>query len=155
MKEASAALAEEAQHHAIRLKEENQRLEGRVDSQDRRSQREQAAQAESQAALKELTSVRAQLSQRLGEEESSRKELQKTTTELQAKLAAAKEERASLGQQLQLEREVHQKELENLKSIAEVGKNKKGRELQDMLRIWQDVRDEMQAHIKEVEVDSL
>ncbi|XP_075993494.1 centrosomal protein of 128 kDa isoform X2 [Genypterus blacodes] len=157
VKEASAALAEDGQHHAVlqaRLREENQRLEGRVDAQDRRSQREQAAQAESQATLKELTSARAQLSQRLAEEESSRKELQRTTAELQARLAAAKDERESLGQQLQLEREVHHKELDNLKSAAEAGRNKKGRELQDMLRIWQDVRDEMQAHIKEVEADA-
>lgn len=155
MKEASAALEKEVQHQAVlqaRLKEENQSLEERVDTQDRRSQREQAAQAELQAALKELTSTRAQLSQRLAEEESSRKELQKMTTELQAKLAVAKEERASLVQQLQLEREVHQKELDNVKVMAEGGTSKKGRELQDMLRLRQEERDEMQAHIMEVKV---
>ncbi|KAM3860917.1 centrosomal protein of 128 kDa [Diretmus argenteus] len=156
-REASAALEEEAQRQAIlqtRLRQENQRLVEQVNTQTRHSQREQEAQADLQAALKELTSARALLTQRLAEEESSRKELQKGNSELQAKLTVAQEERASLGQQLQLEREVHQKELDNLKATSEDDRAKKERKLQETLRLCQQERDEMQAHIKEVKADA-
>ncbi|KAF7667018.1 hypothetical protein LDENG_00081530 [Lucifuga dentata] len=154
LREASAALEQEAQRQAVlqaRLREENEKLEEQADSQARRSQRDQAARAELQAALKELTSAHAQLAQRLAEEESSRKKLQKSASELQAKLTVVQEERTTLGQQLQLEREVHQKELDSMKAMVEDGRTKKGHELQDMLRLCQQERDEMQGHIKEVE----
>uniref|UniRef100_UPI003AAFCB4E centrosomal protein of 128 kDa-like n=1 Tax=Centroberyx gerrardi TaxID=166262 RepID=UPI003AAFCB4E len=157
VREASAALEEEAQRQAVlqaRLREENHRLEERADSQARRSQRDQEAQAELQASLKELTSARVQLAQRLAEEESSRKELQRGASELQVKLTVVQEERASLGQQLQLEREVHQKELDNMKAMVEGGRAKKERELQETLRLCRQERDEMQAHIKEVKADA-
>ncbi|XP_071387185.1 centrosomal protein of 128 kDa-like [Centroberyx affinis] len=157
VREASAALEEEAQRQAVlqaRLREENQRLEERADTQARRSLRDQEAQAELQAAMKELTSARVQLAQRLAEEESSRKELQRGASELQVKLTVIQEERASLGQQLQLEREVHQKELDNMKAMVEGGRAKKERELQETLRLCRQERDEMQAHIKEVKADA-
>ncbi|KAM4633760.1 centrosomal protein of 128 kDa [Polymixia lowei] len=157
VREASAALEEEAQRQAVlhsRLREENQRLEERAAAQARRSQRDQEALAEVQASVKDLTSARAQLAQRLSEEESSRRELQKGATELRAKLTAAQEERASLAQQLQLEREVHQNELDNLKATAEGGRAKRDRETQETLRLCRLERDEMTAHIQELKLST-
>ncbi|XP_051792519.1 centrosomal protein of 128 kDa isoform X2 [Acanthochromis polyacanthus] len=157
VREASATLEEEARHQAAilaRLREENQRLEERADTQVRRCQRDQDAQAELQAALKQMTTARAQLAQRLAEEESSRKELHKGTSELQAKVTALQEERDALSQQLQLEREVHQKELDNTKATAEDSRIKKDREVQDMLRLCRQERDEMQSHLREVKADA-
>ena len=151
MREASAALERETRRQAAvqaRLEEENQRLEERADTESRRRQRDQDTQAELQAALKQMTSAHAQLAQRLAEEESSKKELQ-------AKLTAAQEEWATLGQQLQLEREVHQKELHNIKEMMEDSRMKKDREVQDMLKLCQQEREELQAHIKEVKVSLL
>ena len=151
MREASAALERETRRQAAvqaRLEEENQRLEERADTESRRRQRDQDTQAELQAALKQMTSAHAQLAQRLAEEESSKKELQ-------AKLTAAQEEWATLGQQLQLEREVHQKELHNIKEMMEDSRMKKGWEVQDMLKLCQQEREELQAHIKEVKVSLL
>lgn len=155
MREASAALEEETQRLAAvqaRLKEENQRLEERGDTQARRCQRDQDTQAELQAALKQMTSAHAQLVQRLAEEESSKKNLQKGSMELQVKLTAVQEERAALGQQLQLEREVHQTELDNTKALMGDSRTKKYREVQDMLKLCRQERDEIQAHLKEVKV---
>uniref|UniRef100_A0A667XX08 Centrosomal protein 128 n=1 Tax=Myripristis murdjan TaxID=586833 RepID=A0A667XX08_9TELE len=155
LEEASSILKEQAKRQAVlqaQLREENQRLEERTDTQSRRSQMDQVARAELQASLKELTSAHAQLAQQLAEEESSKKELQKGNSELQAKLTVVQEERASLGQQLQLEREVHQKELANMKAMMENSRTKKDRELQDTLRLCQEEREEIQAHIKEVKV---
>ncbi|XP_074471751.1 centrosomal protein of 128 kDa isoform X3 [Sebastes fasciatus] len=157
VREASAALEEETQRLAAvqaRLKEENQRLEERGDTQARRCQRDQDTQAELQAALKQMTSAHAQLVQRLAEEESSKKNLQKGSMELQVKLTAVQEERAALGQQLQLEREVHQTELDNTKALMGDSRTKKYREVQDMLKLCRQERDEIQAHLKEVKADA-
>lgn len=135
-----------------RLREENQRLEEQADIQARRCQRNQDTQAELQSSLKQMTSAHAQLAQRLSEEENSRKELQKTASELQAKQTVVQEERATLGEQLRLEREVHKKELQSMKLMMEDSKIKKDREMQDMLKLCRQERDETQALLKEVKV---
>ncbi|KAM6992621.1 centrosomal protein of 128 kDa isoform 2-T2 [Tautogolabrus adspersus] len=157
VREASAALEEETRRQAVvqsRLKEENQRLEERADTQARRCQRDKDAHAELQAALKQMTSAHAQLAQRLAEGDGSQKELQKSALELQAKLSAVQEERAALGQQLHLEREVHQKELDNVKKMMEDSRMKKDREVQDLLELCHQERDEMQAHLNEADAAS-
>ncbi|XP_034756070.1 centrosomal protein of 128 kDa isoform X2 [Etheostoma cragini] len=157
VREASAALEEEARRLAdiqVRLKEENHRLEERADTQARRCQRDQDTQAELQAALKQTTSAHAQLVQQLAEERSSKKELQKSCVELQAKLTAAQEERAALGQQLQLQREVHQKEMDNTKAMMEGSETKKYREVYNMLQLCRQERDDIQAHLTEVKADA-
>ncbi|XP_078130958.1 centrosomal protein of 128 kDa isoform X3 [Sander vitreus] len=150
---ASAALEEETQRLAdvqARLKEENHRLEEQADTQARRCQRDQDTQAELQAALKQMTSAHTRLVQQLAEEQSSKKELQKSCVELQAKLTAAQEERAALGQQLQLQREVHKNELDNTKAMMEGSGTKKYREVHDMLKLCRQERDDIQAHLTEV-----
>lgn len=155
MKETSAALEEETRSQAAiraRLREENQRLQEQADSQARRQQKDQDAQAELQAKLKKMTTAHAQVAQRLAEEESARKELQKGASELQAKLTALQEERAALSQQLELERDVHQKELDNMKATMEDSRLKKDREVQNMLKLCRQERDEMQTHLREVKV---
>uniref|UniRef100_A0A672ZBT0 Centrosomal protein 128 n=1 Tax=Sphaeramia orbicularis TaxID=375764 RepID=A0A672ZBT0_9TELE len=157
LEEASAALEEETRNQAAiqaRLREENQRLEERADTQARHHQREEDKQVELQAALKQMSSSHAQLSQRLAEEESSRKDLQKGAAELQAKLKAIQEEKAALGQQLQVEREVHRKELDNMKAIMEDSRSKKDRDVQDMLKLCRHEREEIQAQMKEVKADA-
>lgn len=138
-----------------RLREENQRLEERADIQARRCQRDQDAQAELQGSLKQMTSAHALLVQRLAEEESTRKELQKTALEVQAKMTVVQEERATLGEQLRLEREVHQKELQSMKSMIEDNRKQKDREMQDMLKRCRQEQDEAQALLMEVKVGCL
>ncbi|KAM7395744.1 hypothetical protein PAMA_007157 [Pampus argenteus] len=157
VKEASAALEEETRRQAAiqaRLREENQRLEEQTDTQARRNQREQNTQAELQAALTQMTAARGQLAQQLAEEERSKKELQKGALELQAKLTVVQEERAALGKQLQLEREVHQKELDNMKAMMEDIRAKKDHEIKDVIKLCRQERDEIQAHLKEVKADA-
>lgn len=155
MKEASAALEEKTQHQAAvqaRLEEENQRLEERANSQSRQRHRDQDAQAELQAALRKMTSSSDELTRQLADAERSNRELQKGSAELQAKLVVAREEKAALGQQLQLVREVHQKEVLNLKAAAEGSKTKKEREVQETLELCRRERDETRAHLSEVKV---
>lgn len=157
VREASATLEDETRRQAAvqaRLKEENQRVQEQADTQARRFQRDQDAHAELQAALKQMTAAHAQLAQRLSEEENCRKELQKSSSELQAKLTALQEERTVLSKQLQLEREVHQKELDGLKATTEDSNAKKAREVQDMLQVCCQQRDETRAQMRELKADA-
>uniref|UniRef100_A0A3Q2YDA0 Centrosomal protein 128 n=1 Tax=Hippocampus comes TaxID=109280 RepID=A0A3Q2YDA0_HIPCM len=144
-------LSEQAKdsENLARLREENQRLIEQADTQTRLSQRHLNKQAELQVALSQMTSAHAQLAHRLSEAEASKKELQKVTAELQAKLAAVEDEPDTLRKQLQLEREVHRKELDNLKVAVEGGRTKR-EEMQDMLRLCRQQRDEIQSHLNDV-----
>uniref|UniRef100_A0A4W5L246 Centrosomal protein 128 n=1 Tax=Hucho hucho TaxID=62062 RepID=A0A4W5L246_9TELE len=157
VREASIALEEEAQRQSVlqvRLREENQSLEERAEAMARRSQREQEELHSLQAAMKELTTVRAQLTTRLAEEEAFRKELQRSGAEGAARLAAAQEQRASLGQQLELEREVHQRELASLRATVQNGRAKQDRDIQETLRLCMKDRNEMEHHLKEIKADA-
>lgn len=150
MKEASAALEQEVLRHAAvqsRLKEENQTLEDRLEAQTRRSQRDQDRQAELQASLKQATAANAQLLERLAEEQSAVKELKRRNSDLEAKLTALQVERAALGQQLQLEREAHRKDLESVEDGV-----KKERRAQEVLKLCRQERDELKEQLRGVQV---
>lgn len=155
MREASATLEQETQRQAAiqaRLREENQTLKDQVNAQVLRCHKDQDTQAELQATLKQMTAAHAQQSQRLAEEEITRKELQKGTSELRAKLTVLQEERSALSQQLRLEREVHQKELENMKATNEDCRMKKDSKVQDMLKVCRQEQEETKAQLLKVKV---
>lgn len=101
-----------------------------------------------------MTDAHAHLSQRLSQEDNARKELQKDNSELQARLTLLQEERSALSQQLQLEREVHQKELENMKATMKDDRMKKDWEVQERLKLCQQERDEIKAQLREAKVGS-
>ncbi|XP_029487501.1 centrosomal protein of 128 kDa isoform X2 [Oncorhynchus nerka] len=157
VREASIALEEEAQRQSVlqvRLREENQSLEERAEAVARRSQRDQEELHSLQTAMKELTSARAQLTTRLAEEAALRTELQRSGAEGAVRLAAAQELRASLGQQLELEREVHQRELASLRATVQNGRTKQDRDIQETLRLCMKERNEMEHHLKEIKADA-
>ncbi|XP_041721452.1 centrosomal protein of 128 kDa isoform X1 [Coregonus clupeaformis] len=157
VREASIALEEEAQRQSVlqaRLREENQSLEERAEAVARRSQRDQEEVRSLQAAMKELTTAHAQLTTLLAEEEASKRELQRNRAEGAVRLAAAQEQRASLGQQLELEREVHQKELASLRATVQDGRAKQDRDIQETLRLCMKERNEMEQHLKEIKADA-
>ncbi|XP_061563456.1 centrosomal protein of 128 kDa-like isoform X4 [Cololabis saira] len=148
VRDASAGREQEIQRQAAvqaRLREEKDSLEEQADTRHRRLQRDQDKQAELQAALKQMTAAQARLSQQLAEEEGARMELQRDSTDLKARVTVLQEERATLGQQLQLEREEHQKELDHMKATLEDGMMKKERSVQDMLKLCRQERNDMQV----------
>ncbi|KAM9354773.1 centrosomal protein of 128 kDa [Pholidichthys leucotaenia] len=156
-RETSGVAEEETRRQATiqtRLREENQRLQDHADTLTHRFQRDQETQAQLQAALKQMNATNAQLSQRLAEEERAKRELQKKTSDFQTKVAALQEEQAALGNQLQLEREVHQKELDNMKATMDDSRVKKDREVHDLLKLCQQEREEIQAKLREVKADA-
>ncbi|XP_061742859.1 centrosomal protein of 128 kDa-like isoform X2 [Nerophis ophidion] len=149
VKEASTVLQSEARRQSdiqSRLRENNQILVEKVDVQTRLCQREQKKQAELQITLNQMAPAHAQLAQRLAEEEASNKDFQKVALEWQAKLAMAQEERDTLRQQLQLEREVHQKEVDHLKALIEEARTK-NMDMQDIVRVCRQEREEIQAQL--------
>uniref|UniRef100_A0A096M010 Centrosomal protein 128 n=1 Tax=Poecilia formosa TaxID=48698 RepID=A0A096M010_POEFO len=158
VKEASAVLHEESQRQTstiARLREENHILEEQADVQARRLHRDQEDKAELQTTLKQMTAAHAQLSLRLAEEENARKDMQRATTELQAKLTLLQEERTSLSQQLQLEREVHQKELNNMAATVKDDRTRKDREVQETLRLCRQENDELSTQLREIKADAV
>lgn len=120
-----------------RLMEEKMKLKEQIDAQVQSTQREQSMQAELQTALVQMQLANAELTQQLAEEEKHKKDLQKSSFELQAKLTAVQEEHAALVQQLQLERDVHQKELKSINCT---------------LKFCQQERDEIQAQVHKLKV---
>ncbi|KAJ8009280.1 hypothetical protein DPEC_G00087260 [Dallia pectoralis] len=146
VRQASVALEEEAQRQSVlqaRLREENQRLEERAETVAFHSQRDL------EQAMKEFSTTRAQLTARLAEEETARRELQKSIAEGAARLTAAQEERVSLGQQLELEREVHQRELASFRATTQDARARQDREVQETLRLWKEERDGMEKHLEQ------
>ncbi|XP_061559944.1 centrosomal protein of 128 kDa-like isoform X2 [Phycodurus eques] len=157
VKESSAALQMEVRHQSdnlVRVREEKQRLLEQFETQAHLSQRDHNKQADLQVTVNQMTSAHAQKAHRLTEAEASKKDLQKVTAELQAKLALVQKEPDTLRQQLQLEREVHQKELDNLKATIEEGRTK-NKEMHDMLLLCRQQRDEIQSQLNDVKAGAV
>ena len=142
VRQALAALKEEKQSQvAIQAwVKEHRKQEEQTVSRVCCCQRVQDMRGEFQAAPEQMTPTYAQLAQQLANEENSSKGLQRSSSELQAKLIVALEGRAVLEQQLQLEREVHHKNVHNMKAISEASSINRNHEVQA----------KMQAHLKEV-----
>lgn len=119
--------------------EEKTKLKEEIDAQAQNSQRGQNTQAELQTALMQVKSANTRLSQQLASEEKHKKDLQKGSFELQAKLTTVQEEHVAMVLQLQLERDVHQKELKSISCT---------------LQLCQQERDEIQEQVHKLEVTS-
>uniref|UniRef100_A0A672IYP6 Centrosomal protein 128 n=1 Tax=Salarias fasciatus TaxID=181472 RepID=A0A672IYP6_SALFA len=146
-----SVLEEELQRQSAiqsRLRDENHRLEEEAEAQTRRCQRDRDAQAELQASLKQLKASHTQLAQRLAEEERSRKELLRDAGELKARLRELQEERDGLSKQLQLQRDGHRRELDNLRASAEEARARREREAQEALRLYAAADQELCAALR-------
>ncbi|KAG7461196.1 hypothetical protein MATL_G00207450 [Megalops atlanticus] len=150
VREASRSLREAAEWQGpleARLREENRALEARAEELERGRERDREALLELRAAARDLGAARAELAARLEEEEGARKEAE-------GRLEAALEDALSQGQQLKLERELHQSELASLQGALRDGRAKQERAAQEALRLCQQEREELQAHLREVKADA-
>ncbi|XP_030626766.1 centrosomal protein of 128 kDa [Chanos chanos] len=150
-RDASRALEEDAQRRGLlqaQLREEKSRLEERLEVSGRRRELDQAALLELQGSVKELSAERAELSGRLAKAGAADKELRE-------KLASAQEEKASLSKQLELERDIHQRELSHLKASLQDSKAKQDWDVQETLRLYQQEREEMEARLRELKEDAV
>ncbi len=141
-------LEEEAQKQIslqVRMREENVRLQKRVEFHEHRKEEEQRSLLHLQGSMKNLNAARADLAARLTEMESFKKDLEK-------QLAVAQDESSSFGRQLELERQVHQKELSRLRMTQQEGKAQQDRDVQDTLRLYQREREELEALVRDLKV---
>ncbi|XP_016418073.1 centrosomal protein of 128 kDa isoform X1 [Sinocyclocheilus rhinocerous] len=132
----------------VQMREENVRLQKRVELQEHSKEEEQRSLLDLQGSVKNLSAARADLAARLAEVESSKKDLEK-------QLAMAQEESSSFGRQLELERQVHQKELSHLRMTQQEGKAQQDRDVHDMLRLYQREREELEALVRDLKSEAV
>ncbi|KAA0708892.1 Centrosomal protein of 128 kDa [Triplophysa tibetana] len=150
-RDTSRGLEEEVQKQISlqgRLREENVRLQERVELLEQRRGEEQRSLLDLQGSVKNLSVARADLTTKLAEAESSRKELEKQH-------AATQDEISSLGRQLEREKEVHQKELIHVRTTHREDKAKQDKDIHDMLRLYQREREELEALVRDLRSEAV
>lgn len=110
---------------------------------------------EMQESIKDLSAVRADLANRLAEEERAKKAAFRDLSELTAQVKSKEEETVTAVTQLKLERDVHQRELEDLTSSLESVKVKHEQNIQELMRHFKNEKSEAESHIRTLEAESL
>nr|XP_048305311.1 centrosomal protein of 128 kDa isoform X3 [Myodes glareolus] len=110
---------------------------------------------EMQEAIKDLSAIRADLANKLAEEERARKAVLKNLSELTAQAKSKEEETATIITQLKLERDVHQRELEDLTSSLHSVKTKHEQNIQELMKHFKKEKSEAENHIRTLKAESL
>ncbi|XP_049681548.1 centrosomal protein of 128 kDa isoform X4 [Accipiter gentilis] len=110
---------------------------------------------EMQADVKNLSSVRVELTNRIAEEEKIKKELHKSLSALQKQQESEHEEMTSANRQLKMEREVHQQELADLRSELQNVKIKHERNVQELMKLLKQEKDDAEAQIRMLKMELL
>uniref|UniRef100_A0A663M9J3 Centrosomal protein 128 n=1 Tax=Athene cunicularia TaxID=194338 RepID=A0A663M9J3_ATHCN len=110
---------------------------------------------EMQADVKNLSSVRVELTNRIAEEEKVKKELHKSLSDLQKEQESKREEMTSANRQLKIEREVHQQELADLRSELQNVKIKHERNVQELMKLLKQEKDDAEAQIRMLKMELL
>uniref|UniRef100_A0A8B9RUR9 Centrosomal protein 128 n=1 Tax=Accipiter nisus TaxID=211598 RepID=A0A8B9RUR9_9AVES len=110
---------------------------------------------EMQADVKNLSSVRVELTNRIAEEEKIKKELHKSLSALQKQQESKHEEMTSANRQLKMEREVHQQELADLRSELQNVKIKHERNVQELMKLLKQEKDDAEAQIRMLKMELL
>uniref|UniRef100_A0A803T8K5 Centrosomal protein 128 n=1 Tax=Anolis carolinensis TaxID=28377 RepID=A0A803T8K5_ANOCA len=129
------------------IRTDKQRLEEELLSINMIHEKDQARLLEMQAAIKNLSAIRAELTSQIVEEEKSKKEMQKTLTEFQKQQESYQEEMTAVSKQLKLERDVHQQELAELHSVLQQMKTKHDQRVQEMMKLFSQEKEEAASHI--------
>lgn len=129
----------------LHMREENIRLQEHVDLLEQGREVDQRSLLDLQGLNKNLIAAKANLTIRLAEVESSKKDLE-------IQLTAAQEESSSFGRQLELERQVHQKELSHFQMTQQEGKAEQDRDVHNKLISYQRECEELEALVKDLKV---
>ncbi|KAG8561976.1 hypothetical protein GDO81_015550 [Engystomops pustulosus] len=135
------------------LQEDRERLQEEIVSAGRAQEKSNDKILELQESVRDLSAGRAELSSRLSQEEKSNKELRRNLCEAQKQAEFAREELSSAGRQLKMERDVHQRELTDLRSAAQTAKAKHERNIQEMLAHFRQEREELESHIRTLKAE--
>ncbi|XP_049755720.1 centrosomal protein of 128 kDa isoform X3 [Elephas maximus indicus] len=130
------------------LEEENAAL--------KKSQAEDKAKLlEMQESVKDLSAIRADLANKLAEEERAKKEVLKDLSDLKTHEKSREDETATIIKQLKLERDVHQRELKDLTSSLQSVKMKHEQNIQELMKHFKKEKSEAENHIRTLKAESL
>ncbi|XP_006864848.1 PREDICTED: centrosomal protein of 128 kDa [Chrysochloris asiatica] len=130
------------------LEEENAEL--------KKSQAEDKAKLlEMQESVKDLSAIRADLANKLAEEERAKKEVLKELSDLKTREKFREDETATIIKQLKLERDVHQRELEDLSSSLQSVKTKHEQNIQELMKHFKKEKSEAENHIRTLKAENL
>ncbi|XP_073494251.1 centrosomal protein of 128 kDa isoform X2 [Phyllobates terribilis] len=132
---------------------ERERLQDELLSSGRAHEKSSEKVLELQESVRDLSAQRAELSSRLAQEEKSSRDLRRNLCEAQKQAEFAREELSSAGRQLKLERDVHQRELTDLRSATQTTKAKHERSMQEMLAHVRKEREELESHIRTLKAE--
>ncbi|NXP80529.1 CE128 protein, partial [Ramphastos sulfuratus] len=134
------------------LQTEKEHLETELETSNLIHKKDQERLLEMQADVKNLSSVRVELTNRIAEEEKVKKELHKSLSDLQKQQESKHEEMTTANRQLKMEREVHQQELATLRSELQNTKIKHERDAQELMKLLKQEKDDAEAQIRMLKV---
>ncbi|XP_029418398.1 centrosomal protein of 128 kDa isoform X2 [Nannospalax galili] len=136
-------------------KAEKIHLEEEITELKKSQAQDKAKLLEMQESIKDLSAIRADLANKLAEEERAKKAVLKDLSELKAQTKSREEETATVITQLKLERDVHQRELKDLTSSLQCVKTKHEQNIQELMKHFEKEKSEAEDHIRTLEAESL
>ncbi|XP_076777602.1 centrosomal protein of 128 kDa isoform X2 [Arvicanthis niloticus] len=137
------------------VKAEKIRLEDEITELKKSQSQDKVKLLEMQESIKDLSAIRADLANKLAEEERARKAVLRDLSELTGQVKSKEEETATALTQLKLERDVHQRELEDLTSSLESVKTKHEQNIQELMKHFRKEKSEAENHIRTLKAESL
>ncbi|XP_064007161.1 centrosomal protein of 128 kDa isoform X2 [Pogoniulus pusillus] len=135
------------------LQTEKEHLETELATSNLIHKKDQERLLEMQADVKNLSSVRVELTNRIAEEEKVKKELHKSLSDLQKQQESKHEEMTTANRQLKMEREVHQQELADLRSELQNTKIKHERNVQELMKLLKQEKDDAESQIGMLKIE--
>ncbi|KAM6393832.1 centrosomal protein of 128 kDa isoform 1-T1 [Pluvialis apricaria] len=135
------------------MQAEKEHLETELANSNLIHKKDQERLLEMQADVKNLSSVRVELTNRIAEEEKVKKELHKSLSDLQKQQESKNEEITSANRQLKMEREVHQQELADLRSELQNVKIKHERNVQELMKLLKQEKDDAEAQLRMLKME--
>ncbi|KFO18241.1 Centrosomal protein of 128 kDa [Fukomys damarensis] len=137
------------------MKFEKAHLEEEIAELKKSQAQDKAKFLEMQESIKDLSAIRADLAIKLAEEERAKKAVLKDLSHLTAQAKSKDEETATVITQLKLERDVHQRELEDLTSSLQSVKMKHEQNIQELMKHFKKEKSEAENHIRTLKAEGL
>ncbi|XP_063554165.1 centrosomal protein of 128 kDa isoform X6 [Gorilla gorilla gorilla] len=137
------------------MKVEKAHLEEEIAELKKSQAQDKAKLLEMQESIKDLSAIRADLANKLAEEERAKKAVLKDLSHLTAQAKSRDEETATIITQLKLERDVHQRELKDLTSSLQSVKTKHEQNIQELMKHFKKEKSEAENHIRTLKAESL
>uniref|UniRef100_A0A8C4VYG9 Centrosomal protein 128 n=1 Tax=Gopherus evgoodei TaxID=1825980 RepID=A0A8C4VYG9_9SAUR len=137
------------------MRNEKEHLEEELETANMINEKDQERFLEMQEDIKNLSAIRAELTNRIAEEEKVKKEILKKFSDLQKHQESKQEEMTTTSWQLKMERDVHQQELADLRSELKNVKTKHERNVQELMKLFRQEKDETENHIRRLKTELL